>query len=488
MSNSSSEKDKETYSVDEMMARLRDSGGDSQTERDSELVTREDGSQAVKVRKRKRRSKQPAIEKAKRAKQFATVKMISLIAVPLIGVIFLLLLLARYFSPSYQEKVSNSIAAATGANVKMTRMSPMIATLKGTSIAMAWPDGSPLDQVKVTGIAGNLDIFPALAGSLSGADLGSDSGYLIVSNRKDRKVNPPQKEGGAIPKFERLSSESFSFYFGGLKSPLRVDDTSVTYFRKNDVNYFSINGGQLIAPGWGAMAIQQGSFEAADGRVGISSFRLGDGPQSLFVTGSLDWSKPEQRLAVEMQKGTLSSFGGPSLGKLLKGPLDGSKGELRFKSWELRSHEMVFSVLPSYLTLKNFRFLDSLERLYGESIYSEFEFQPTIPFEIARGSDKVEIRNFEAISIGTLGLRGDLQVKDNQLSGKVWLGLPDHRQILIGQSKRKAFLDQATHEDGFFWFEVKLSGSADAPQDNFWDYLQEEEGPSAQELFDQLTN
>lgn len=488
MSQPSPEKDKETYSVDEMMSRLRESSSDGQTERESELVTREDGSQAVKVRKRKRRSKQPAVEKAKRAKHLSVAKAVSLIALPLLGGLFLLLLLGRYWSPSYLEKMSGNIAASTGANVSISRFAPMLAQVKANSVVMAWPDGSPLDQIKMTGIEGNTDILSALTGKISGADLGSDSGYLIVSNRKNRKINAPKTSAGKIPAFERFSSNSFSFYFGGLKSPLRVDETSVTYFRKNDVNFFSINGGSLVAPGWGAIPIQRGSFEVANGRVGISSLRLEEGPQSLFLSGSLDWKEPTQSLAVEVQQGTMASFAGASVGKLFEGPLDGTIGKLTFDSWDLRSHKLVLSVLPEYLTIKNFQFLDSLERLYGEATYAEFEFQPTVPFQLSKDSSKVEVRNFEAISIGTLGLRGDIQVKDKALSGKVWLGIPDHRQILIGQANRKAFLSQAKQKDGFFWFEVTLSGTTDAPKDNFWDYLQTEESPSTQDLFDQLTN
>lgn len=488
MSDPSPEQDKETYSVDEMMSRLRSNSSDSQTERESELVTREDGSQALKVRKRKRRSKQPVVEKAKRAKRWSIAKAITAIALPLVGGLFILLLLARYHSPGYLNQITTNISAATGANVRIERISPLIGKLTANSIVMAWPDDSPLDQIRVSSIEGNLDILPALGGKLSGADLGSDSGYLIVSNRRDRKVSPPQKGAGDFPDFERLSSSAFSFYFGGLKSPFRVDDTSVTYFRKDDVNYFSVNGGNLIAPGWGSMPIQRGSFEVSDGRVGITSLRLVEGAQSLFLRGSLDWSEPTQSVSVEVQQGTFATFAGSSFGNLFDSPLEGMRGELKFDSWNLGSHEVVLSVLPEFITVKNFQFLDSLERLFGESSYTEFEFQPTTPFQLVRNSTQIEMRDFEAISIGTLGLRGDIQVKDKALSGKVWLGLPDHQQILIGQANRKAFLEQAKLENGFYWFEVTLSGTTDAPQDNFWSYLKLEEQPSAQDLFDQLTN
>ena len=55
----------ENYSIDDMMDRLRTRGGGPR-DGEAKLVTREDGTQAYKMRKRKRRSVQPKKEKEKR--------------------------------------------------------------------------------------------------------------------------------------------------------------------------------------------------------------------------------------------------------------------------------------------------------------------------------------------------------------------------------------------------------------------------------------
>jgi len=54
----------EKYSIDEMMDRLKTPA--SETSDDGELVTRADGSKAIRVRKRKRRSSQPHKEETHR--------------------------------------------------------------------------------------------------------------------------------------------------------------------------------------------------------------------------------------------------------------------------------------------------------------------------------------------------------------------------------------------------------------------------------------
>ncbi|HSP41465.1 MAG TPA: hypothetical protein VLO11_01215, partial [Luteolibacter sp.] len=60
--------DPEKYSIDEMMERLKKRPAEDPLE-DGELVTRADGTVAIKVRKRKRRSHQPHKEERKKARR-----------------------------------------------------------------------------------------------------------------------------------------------------------------------------------------------------------------------------------------------------------------------------------------------------------------------------------------------------------------------------------------------------------------------------------
>jgi hypothetical protein len=145
-------------------------------------------------------------------------------------------------------------------------------------------------------------------------------------------------------------------------------------------------------------------------------------------------------------------------------------------------------VLPLYVAIENFKFLDSLERIYGDASFKKFEFKPTTPFQLSRGPGFVEIRDFEAISIGVLGLRGNLRVEGDALRGEMQVGIPDHRRLMVGQVSRGSFFSQGTLEDGFYWFDIELSGTTDNPEDSFWDYLEgEKDKVSDEELFEELT-
>src|SRR5690349_9775051 len=70
-----SDTEPENYSIDDMMDRLR-SRGEGGSEGDAQLVTREDGTQVYRVKKRKRRSHQPKKEKEQRQKRFRVLQVV----------------------------------------------------------------------------------------------------------------------------------------------------------------------------------------------------------------------------------------------------------------------------------------------------------------------------------------------------------------------------------------------------------------------------
>src|SRR6478609_3165765 len=72
---SASPSEPEKYSIDEMMDRLK--SGPSQNSENGELVTRADGTQAVRVRKRKRRSTQPHKDARQRTRRARIVQVSS---------------------------------------------------------------------------------------------------------------------------------------------------------------------------------------------------------------------------------------------------------------------------------------------------------------------------------------------------------------------------------------------------------------------------
>ncbi|OYV05339.1 MAG: hypothetical protein CFE26_12095, partial [Verrucomicrobiales bacterium VVV1] len=127
----------ENYSINEMMDRLkvRSSGDPSE----GELVVRADGTQAIKVRKRKRRSEQPERDSIKRNKQLRALQLVvvlilvSLLALSAAGVLF-------YFNGSaYRKKVLSWIDTATGGNSDITQFRVTPIGANASTLSLVWP-------------------------------------------------------------------------------------------------------------------------------------------------------------------------------------------------------------------------------------------------------------------------------------------------------------------------------------------------------------
>lgn len=161
------------------------------------------------------------------------------------------------------------------------------------------------------------------------------------------------------------------------------------------------------------------------------------------------------------------------------------------QGWDFSSHQFNLEQISlARVKIQNFPFLKALDEMYGDSKYLKAaEFSSGCSLNLRRGKNWCELRNLELRETGFLGLRGDLFVKGNELSGQLEVGLPDHRTLLIRSKNRDELLANAKQEGGYFWIPVEVSGTPNAPQDNFASFVSTPQGASsgAGGVFDQLT-
>lgn len=479
--------DKRTYSVDEMMDRLRE--GDREKREEGELVTREDGSQVMRVKKRKRRSKQKKEEVAKRRKRLVLLRTISIVAIPLFLGLGIVYLLAKYHSPSFSEEVIATIWEKTGSSAKIKQFSPTGNQVTASSALLSWPDGSRLDQLQVSGVSGDLNPLSFVTGNFRGEELRGEKGFLLTSNRSDRKVNAPEGKVRETPGFQRYASNYFSFFFGRMNSPFRLEGSRVRLISTNYSQQLSLTGGNLNAASWGVVPLKRGTLEFLNETIKVISLRFEEEERHLVFSGDLNLSDSLHSLSVEVIEGSVGNVAGFQFEELISSDISGSTGTLVFRPWEVESHEVTISCAPEYLTIENFAFLDILEELYGDDRFESFEFEVERDFDLIRSVNGIEIKNLELLELGILAIQGNIKVVDEDLQGTIQVGLPDHKRLTISSKKRKSFFENGTHKDGFFWFEVELDGSPDSPKDNFLRYLEDGAGTkeSAEDLFEQLT-
>ncbi|RYD33152.1 MAG: hypothetical protein EOP87_11540, partial [Verrucomicrobiaceae bacterium] len=140
----------EKYSLDEMLERLQ-SKPSSTPEESGELVTRADGSQAIKVRKRKRRSTQPHKDAAKKASRMRAFQVSSaVILMILAGIMFGGLIIYANSSP-YRKKIVSKFSNGTGANVRFQQLQNSPTGMTAAQAAMEWPEGNLLKSLTLQG-------------------------------------------------------------------------------------------------------------------------------------------------------------------------------------------------------------------------------------------------------------------------------------------------------------------------------------------------
>ena len=136
-----SDSDQDSYSLDEMMRRLRDRG-QSDTENEPQLVTREDGTQVYRVKKRKRRTRQPHKEAESRRRK-RTLVIVGLVTtmVFLLGIGGLVWVM-QLNSSGYEAKVRQGLVDWSGAEVELTGFRATPVSVGVDLMRLTWPNAA----------------------------------------------------------------------------------------------------------------------------------------------------------------------------------------------------------------------------------------------------------------------------------------------------------------------------------------------------------
>ena len=128
----------ESYNIEEMIDRLKGRSSDPSAD-EGQLVTRADGTVAIRVRKRKRRTDQPHKEQERRIR---VLQVTGLLVFLLLIVLSLGGLTIYVNSPPFRKGVVTKIGWATGSDVALNqfRMNPSGANAGG--VDLKWPNGN----------------------------------------------------------------------------------------------------------------------------------------------------------------------------------------------------------------------------------------------------------------------------------------------------------------------------------------------------------
>lgn len=474
-----SSSDPERYGLNEMMDRLK-SRTTSENPEDGELVTRSDGSKAIRVRRRKRRSHQPHKERQRRVRFIQVTALLLLVVGLLLAVGFMTI----YVNTSpFRKQLVAKIQSASGADLDLQqfRMNPTGANASGADLA--WPSGNILRSLVLRGLHADVSPLSAFGGRMTGDECKVHTGKLSLALPEDgqplRSV-PPAEE--LAVRFGQYSVKDFQAQLlGESHAVMRLQRAEASFIpgskEENQASILRLSGGELSARHWPLLHINRAHMEFRGSRVQVVGLRLkhpGDENGALELSGPLAPYDREgtTELQVDAEGFQVGGLLGEELGKLLNGRIDASSEigpsrlEVGFGDQPHAKLSVLFQgSLDHPMHLQNLPFLFALSQTLGDEWFSRPEFQDDVRGMVLREMDWVELRELELASRERMVVRGNLRSERGKISGQLEIGLTPG---MITASDNKV-LDAMFGElrEGHRWISLRITGNATQLKDDF---------------------
>ncbi len=497
----------EKYSLDDMLERLQNKPS-SDAEDTGELVTRADGTQAIKVRKRKRRSKQPHKEQAKKTSRLRALQVSSAVILLILLVITLGGLIVYANSAPYRQGVISKFNIATGAKTDFRQLQVSPTGSNAAQVGFQWPEGNHLKSLVLNGVRAQA-LMGGIIGSRWGVDeISATKGDLVIGAQQGGEPLRffPKAAGGPPVSVKRLAIGSLNVALGNPSSPaIQIQKAEASFYPENVEGVPSVRlfRGELRVPDWPLFRLDRALLEFRADEVEVVNLRLFhelDNTGNIELTGKFNPSdlRQEQSLEVKMNSFNLNGIAGTSLGHLIAGRIDSREGtdtnRLTFSAAKPAGQLTVaFSSVPSTLPrLNNFSFLGKLSQITDNPWFLDPLFHDGCTGILHRDKGIVRISELSITSKSQLKVTGDLSLQpDDKLSGTLSIGLPE-ATVAGGRNPvlPKVF---AENRDGFRWITLKISGTGSRPVDNFSDLVEAAGGssttapPEPKDMFDRLT-
>ncbi len=469
----------ENYSIDQMMERLKHTTT-PKTDDSGELVTREDGSQAVRVRKRKRRSRQPQREREKMEQKRRFFRVIAgLVALILVTGVLAGGIIYGNSSP-FLERLVRKIQAATGAEVELTqfRMNPTGAN--ANSIALVWPGGFPIASLEARSLRADTTLASIFGANFEGNELMANEGTLVWRVPADAEGIAGWELGGvdfqriSISRLHVMPEESHGRLF-------RIRNSEASFYPNIGTGgraQLRLNGGQLQLRGLPDLGLDRAFIDFRGEEMHLSGVKFHHGADrlgELVLSGTIPTLDPSATasLGVEASSFKIEGIVGEHMSRIILGRIDSSRIEgastLRFPIADPSKGELIIdfkSSLNSPIQIKGFNFLSELAMLLEEPWFEQPYFDGDVTGTIQRGGGIVEIRNFQAEFRNRMALRGNMRIEANgRINGKIDIGLSPALVATAPTRRLEPVISEAS--GGYRWISINIGGTVTAPTDNF---------------------
>lgn len=471
--------DKDQYSLDDMMKRLRDQ--EREKEEKGEVVTRSDGTIARKVKRRRRRSDQPESKSKKSPvvkKNRLILKVVlgtSLFLFALLGALFILL---KFNSKGYRESTQDKVAEWTGAEVDFDGLKLYPSAVTMSRASLTWPKESYVRELQMTRISGHANPLSFFGAKMGGQEIGGSVGTLSVQLPRGESSVGQNLDADDFPfNFQRYFCESLDINFGeGSDLALSGVNSSLRHLGGEGFRV-TIDQGLFNLEGWESFPISNGALDFKEGAMEISNLAL-EVPRkenelrssaTINLSGAIQLAEgSESVLNLETNNFPLETLFGDKLGKLVSGNSNETKGQVFYDhgSQSFREIQMEFSA--ETLTVSRFPFVQTLDELFPNAGFDSLEFDTDISGVFRARSDGFALEQLQMSDQKRINLEGVIFVNDaGEIRGKMNMWV--NRGLINPDPKIKSLpgFQKKGEVEGYAKLTFDLGGTVKLPSDNF---------------------
>lgn len=473
--------DKDKYTIDEMMGRLKKR---QEAEMPPELVTRSDGSQALRVKKRRRRTDQSVDNETKLKKRIQIIQIVG-------GVLLLILVvlvggggILHVNSASYRESLIGKLEVSSGANVAMEqfRMNPIEANASNTKFS--WPGGNVLDKLDLGSITAAISPSTFVGDNFGGDEIVAVSAKLsLKASDPSNPVRHVSRPSGALPvKFSRYAASSLDINFGGFGG-LSGTEGSLFPAPVAGESELRLSGGLLKLTDWPQLSLDRSYIKVRNTELQIKSMRFSlpgtEDPNS--SGGFIDFSGSltpigfygTHTLSASLSNFPLSYLLGGDLGRFFVGRVDSVEiPDSNFLSFDVDSPEnarlevTATNALESRIDMSGFKFMQSLAVAFNDRWYEIPIFDDDVTLVVKRAGQISNISGINLVKRGKMVVRGELfNGEGGMIKGELRIGIPETTVIASGDKKLARMFGNV--REGYRWIDVEIGGTAALPEDDF---------------------
>lgn len=458
---------------------------DSPPESQGELVTRADGSRAIRVRKQRLRTPNEPLQGVDLRRRKLRTRLIAAGAALLVIAVIALAALLYPNSAGYRGKLGGLAANATGATVTVSNVAISPGRATADRVELSWPEGNPLASLEVDGISSSVSTLRALGGSFGGEEIRGSRGTLLL--RKPVADNPATHaadERGRVS-FDRIGVPNLDVFFGdpSVAAGVIFTGTEAAFYPRgpNGLSRVLLHGGALQIPFWPETTLDRALVEFPVGQVDIVSMRVRHardaGPEGLEpgtcdISGVIRHDLAEtSTLGLIFESYQLHSLIGEEAARLVSGRVDTQTGSIESMlriapDGQLSMRAELVANTNSQILFSGFPFLGFLSTALEDTWFLNPTFDTISSLTLVREDVGLRIEELELGAPGRMALRGTIDIDvDDGVLGTLEVGIAPG--LIESSSVRRLDGMFSETRGGYRWITLELSGNTRMPNDDF---------------------